>query len=289
MKVIVKQSPDQSADSIGLGKLGRSVLPGTFQSFQPGQRNGRWLTGLDEDALELKKSPDYEKEYLRIKELRESLEQATGLELHATSSFWDDYRVTFRNTIVLDLETPKDRIIYQVLVANQFAAPNADITNDPEYVNTKFYLSRTEEEESTKAKIKREKNKAIAELTKIEENKNRLLIIAKYIFGNSISDDATIDSLYNLLADHIDGDKKGADVRRFNETIAKSTEELQIKIAIDEAIRFNVIRQRDGVLQRGNITLGKDIAEAERFLSKIENSGELASIMEETREKRIRG
>src|SRR5690606_15279476 len=111
-----------------------------------------------------------------------------------------------------------------VLVANHYAAPNADLINDPDYNGVKFYLSRTEEEESTKAKVKKEKNKAIAELTKIEENKNRLLILAKFLFGNSISDDITMDSLYNLLSDLINDDKKGADIRRFIEAAAKSTE-----------------------------------------------------------------
>jgi hypothetical protein len=289
MIVSLKQTPDQSAESVGLSKYNKSVLPNTFQMYQPYFHNGRWFTGLDEDSVELRKRPDYAEKKEEVKELRESLEKVTGLDLKATSSYWDNYRISFSGGLTLDLDNPEDRIRYHVLTANNFAAPNADLVNQPEYNNAKFYLSRTEEEESNKAKVKRSKNQAIAELTKIEENKNRLLILAKFIFGNAISDDATMDSLYNLLSDYINDDKKGADIRKFNDAVQMTTEQLQIKITIDEAIRFNVIRQRDGVYQRGNITLGKDTAEVLRFLSKVENSGEFASIMEEVREKRIMG
>ena len=165
MTVTVKQSPDQAADSIGLGKYGRSVFPGTFQVFQPYcTPSGRWYTGLDEDDPDLRKMnpEDYDAKKAEIKEKRETLERLTGLDLSATSKYWENFRISFTGSLTLDLDNPIDNIRYAVLVKNNFAAPNPDIINTPEYINTKFYFSRTEEEESNKAKIKKEKNKAIA-------------------------------------------------------------------------------------------------------------------------------
>lgn len=291
MKVKLKQTADEAAASIGLGKYGRSVLPGTFQMLQPAQdASGRWITGLDEDSPRLRKElfgDEYIEAKQKIKEERESLEEVTGYNLKATSDFWNDYRIRINGDRMFDLDVPADRIEYKVLIANEFAAPNQDVVNEPQYSNVKFYISRTEEEESSKAKVKKERNNAIYELTKVAENKNRLLILAKYLYGNQISDDATMDSLYNLLSDYIVDDKKGTEIRKFNVAVNKTTEELQIKIVVDEADKAHIIRQRDGNWQRGNITLGKTLAEAVNFLSKIENSNELASIMEEVRERRI--
>jgi len=291
MLVQLKQAPDSAAQSVGLDRYNRSVMPNTFQSFQPYCRNGRWWTGLDEDDPDLRKGDpkEYELRKQTIKEEREALEKLTGLDLRATSTYWETYRVIFKGNLTLDLENPADKIRYHVLVRNNFAAPNPDAMSDPEYVNVKYAFSRTGEEESNKAKIKKEKNRAIAELTKIEENKNRLLILGKFIFGNQISEDITTDSLYNLLSDFIEGDKKGADIRKFIAATERTTEELQVKITVDEAERYKVIRLREGNYQRGNITLGRSIPEVVKYLSNIENSHELSSIMEEVREKKLQG
>lgn len=293
MIVKVKQSPDASAASIGLNRYNRSVFPNTMQGFQPYKtKGGRWVTGLDENAPEILKlkavdAKQYKEVFERVKEERESLELLTGEDLSATSKFWDDFIVLFRNEIILDLDDPMDKIRYRVMVANNYAAPNPDVVEAPEYVNTKFYISRTEEEESNKAKVKREKNRAIAELTKIEENKNRLLVIAKYIFGNNISDSITMDALYNMLSDYISNDKRGADIRTFLTAVEKPTEDIQIKLTIDEAIKLNIIRLSGGVYQRGSITYGKDVPAMIKYFSKADNSGELASIMEAVKEKKL--
>jgi len=293
MFIKLKQSPDESASSIGLNKYGKSMLPGAFQILQPAKdKSGRWITGIDEDATKLRKELSGD-EYIEVrdslKEERESLERATGLDLSATSKYWDDYFIRISGDRMFDLDFPADRIDYKVLLANQYAAPNLESISSPEYNHVKFYLTDDASEESNKATIKKEKNRAIAELTKIEENKNRLFIIAKFIFANSISDEITTDSLYNMLSDYIMDDKKGKDIRKFNSVVDKTTEELQIKITVDEANRFHVIRQRDNVWQHGNITLGKSLEDVVKYLSKVENSNELGSIIEEVREKRLRG
>ena len=87
----VKQTPDQSAQSIGLDKYGRSKFPTVFEIMQPGRTpDGRWVTGLDENALSINRINDpllRQQRKEEILEMRLELERLTNLDLSATSKF----------------------------------------------------------------------------------------------------------------------------------------------------------------------------------------------------------
>lgn len=289
----VKQTPDQSAQSIGLDKYNRSKFPSVFEIMQPGKTpDGRWVTGLDDRATSLNQIKDPVLQAQRreeLRELREELERLTNLDLSATSKYWETYFVKIVDKLALNFDLASDRIKYYVLLANDYAAPELDARNNPDLINTKFYVHRTETEEGSKALKSKERDKAIAALYGMSENKNKLVLIGKYIHGTKVKDSMSADNIYNILRDSLAADKDGSIVRKFNEATGKTVEELQYKLIIDEAVAKHVIRIRESYYQRGNATYGKSMKEVIKFLSSPENANEFASIKEELEEKRALG
>lgn len=289
----IKQIPDESAAGVGLSKYNMSKFPNCYDSFQAGIGvDGRWITGLDEDSRLINQIPDQLLKSQKKEEIlkrRLELENITGLDLSAKSSFWDSYFIKINGRKILNFDNPRDRIDYYVLIANNYVIPDINDASHPKYAGCKFYLSRTEEEESSKAVKAKEKNKCIVLLEAMSENKPRLTLVCKFLFGSLIKAEASADSLYNLLYNFIEEDKKGERVRQFLKVAERTTEELNFKISVDEAIRYGVIRYREGYYQRGNATYGRTLDDTVTYLSKIENTAEFASIIEETNEKRILG
>lgn len=290
----VKQTPDQSAQSIGLDKYQRSKFPTVFEIMQPGKTAaGRWITGLDEDAVSVNTIADpilRQQRKEEILETREELQRLTGLDLSATSKYWETYLIKIVDKLGLNFDLPQDRIKYYVLLANDYAAPELDARNNPDLINTKFYVHRTETEESSKAIKSKERDKAIHDLYAMKDNKNKLVLIGKFVYnGNKVKESMSPDAIYNILRDGLTNDKEGTIIRKFNEATSKTIEELQYKLVIDEAIIKHVIRVRENYYQRGNATYGKTMKDVIKFLSSPENANEFASIKEELEEKRAFG
>jgi hypothetical protein len=291
--VEIKQTPDLSAQMIGLDKHGRSKFPGTFEVIQPAKGpDGRWITGIDEYALSIKSISDpilREQRQEEVRGIREELERTTGYNLSATSDFWNTYYIKIVEKLALNFDIPQDRIKYYVLLANGDAAPELEARNNPDFIHTKFYMHRSENEEGQKAVKSRERDKAIADLYTMYDNKSKLVIIGKYVLGNKVKETMSQDGVYNLMREAIQTDKEGTVVRKFNEATSKTIEELQYKLIIDEAVTRHVIRIREGYYQRGNATYGKTLKDVVKFLSSPENANEFASIKEEVEEKRVLG
>lgn len=291
--VEVKQTPDQSAQSIGLDKYNRSKFPATFEIVQPGKTpDGRWVTGLDEGSVMLQRIADPVLRAERVEEvrgMREELERLTGIDLSANSKYWETYFIKIIDKLALNFDNPHDRVKYYVLLANDYAAPELEARNNPDYINTKFYVHRTETEEGQKAVKGKERDKAVSTLYAMANNKNKLLLIGKYVIGQKVKDSMSEDGIYNLLRENLLNDKDGSTTRKFNDATSKTIEELQYKLVVDEAVSKHVIRIREGYYQRGNATYGKSMKDVIKFLSSPENANEFASIKEELEEKRALG
>lgn len=291
--VEIKQAPDLGAQMLGLDKYDKSKFPGTFEILQAGKGlDGRWITGLDDETVSIKSIKDSElreKIQAEKKELRLELETLTGLNLHAKSDFWETFYIRIVDKLALNFDIPLDRVKYYVLLANRFSAPELEAKGDPDYISTKFYMHRSEEEDSQKSVKSRERDKAVADLFGLYDNERKLNLIGKYILGSKVKDSMKKDSVYNLLRDTLTNDKEGTATRKFAEAMGKTVEELTYKLIIDEAIQRHVIRIREGYYQRGNATYGKTMKDVIKFLSSPANVNEFASVKEEVEEKRSLG
>lgn len=284
-----KENP--AAGNLGLEKSGKSKFPGCYDVIQPPKgKDGRWKTGMDELASEILSIKDQairEETIAKIKAERESLEEITGLDLSGRSLYWEDYFFQINPVKMLDLSNAKDRIAYNVIMASGAVAPNLRDAQEPEYRAAKYYLFRDFEDVSERVEEKARYNEAITQFVKLQKNPEKERLIAKYLELN-VSDNTPKENMDDAIQVYLDSYKTTNAVDRFLAAISKSPEEIGVKLVFAEGIKLGVIRQRDGLFQRGNITMGTASKPEEViiFLSDPKNSGELLSIKEEIELKR---
>jgi hypothetical protein len=281
--VTFKENP--AAGNLGLEKEGRSKFPGCYDWLQPSRVNGRWVTGLDEFAhsvMTIQDAKIREEKQKALKLERESLEQLLGVKLDALSSYWDTYFVKIDPDQPLDLTKPGHRLMYHVILASGAVAPSVKETQDPEYNHAKYYVFRDFEDVSERVEKRDRMATAMSELKKILNKPERAIQLCQFLDLN-VSLVTPPENVRDILYTFLDNDTKLNSVNRFLDAISRTPEEIGIKLTFAEGLKLGVIRQRDGLYQRGNITLGKSSApnEAIEFLSDPKNTGELLSIQEE--------
>ena len=248
--------------------------------------DNRWLTGIDEDSLSINSIDDQDTKQ-KIKEetrkVRLDLERMTNLDLSATNhEFWKTYKILLNKTTeTLNFSNPFDKLKYYVLIANGFAAPDMASMNSPQFMYTKYYVSRKEEESKSRVVTRKTKDEARAKLLEISKDEDKLLI-AKFLLGSrKVKKGMDANIIYEDVSAFLDDPKEKRNISLFLEATKKTVEELQYKLTVDEALRLGIIKIREGYYQRGNATYGKSIQEAIDYLSSVENSGEFASLKDE--------
>lgn len=267
----------------------RSKFPGCYDMIQPAMgRDGRYKTGLDENSIAVNNIPDSrEREATkeRIKNERESLERLTGYDLSGKSSFWDTYFTKVDITKSLDMANPLDRIAYYVIIENKIAAPDLRSTSNVAYKTSKYYVARENEDVSIKVEKKKRELEANVAFVELMKDTEKAIIIGKYL-NLPVTSTTPYNNIFEAFQNFLDRDNTLGSIDKFLLAVKKSPEELNIKMIYDDAVKLKVIRHRDGLYQRGNITYGKNPKEALEFLSLAENSGELLSVQDEVELKR---
>lgn len=285
--VTVKQIPDDYAALMGLDKYNRSKMPKTFEYLQPGiSPDGRYLTGFDEDSMAIRQLPDSKRKekYEKTKEFRESLQRLTGIpDLSGTSTYWETYGVKLSadSDLILNGQNPADLIKYCVLIANRFAAPDYNSSSQPEYNQTKFYLSTKEKVEAETVTAQKIKDNARSRLFEIAEDKERMVLIGQYLEGDVYKPNMSLNTLYKMLSDFIENMREVENRKKFVKAMDTPVEELQFKITVDRALKKKIIKNKDGYYQRGQVTLGRNPSEVLSNLRKPEFAHEFLSIKDE--------
>lgn len=287
-KVTIKQIPDESAMQFGLQKYNRSKIPGTVDNLSPASgADGRAITGLDEEAIELNYiADDKEREAKKkeIKALRLKLEKSLGgTDLSGTSKFWDSYfvKISSDNDLVLNRDNAKHVIAYHVLVSNNYALPSLDQRSNPAFKGAKYYCHSVEGAKKEGVSTQKKRDEAKSKLFAIADNKDYMVMLGQFLEGPKYTNKNTLDDLYTMLSSFIDDPREPDNVSKFVKAIRKSPEELQFKTIIDKALRNKVIRFTDGYYQRGQVTLGKNIEDVYNNLKSPEFATEFLSIKQE--------
>lgn len=281
--VLVKELTDPSEINFGLEKEGRSKLPGCGDYVQPAQRNGKWLTGLDETAPEVvAKGKD---EIARVKAEREELERLTGHDLSPLNhDFWENILIQVNRNTAFDESDPEARIKLAALRARRAVAPNPNVPK-AEYPGVKYYLTKPEEESTHRLQPKKDKAVAMGKVVELMKDTNKARLVAKSL-GFSVNEETLIDTIYDMFISFIDRFPKENTVKEFNEYNEKDISALQITLAFEDAVKKKIIVSDKGTYRRGTVALGRTKKEALNKLSSIEFVGELESIFEELNEKR---
>lgn len=258
--------------------------------------DGKIITGLDENSLEINQIEDKsERDKLKkeIKKEREDLQRLLNQDLDTNSAFWDEFFVILSDELELDPVNPKHRLIERFLVANAFVAPSREaIELDEKYHNCVFFMFRDEVETSKKAQKELALDKAVSTLFILnEQNPHKLKVLVSYIFGFNAEADLTLEKAYVKLKDFIGAtDIKDANAKQrtqaknvetFLAAAGKSNEALTTKVLLDKAIKKRLVTTRNGIHRRGEDILGNSYDEAIEYLSSPENSAELISLKKE--------
>lgn len=278
-KVLIRQIPDDYAVSTGLSKYNRSRMPGTRDVLVASEDGGRYITGLDEEAV--KDSVESEK----IKELRLQLEEKTKKDLSATSDFWTTFAVLIESDKpkTFNTERPMDLIALKMLYANHFVAPSFEESSNPVYKNSNYYAYTEESEAKKEMSNRKQGDLAIAKLSEIAEDKDRLLLFGQYLEGAKYISTFGVDTLYKMLRAYIEDVKSPDNVKHFLNAFDADVEEIQRKIIIDNALRKNLIKKvnvggKKHVYQYGQVTVGANVQDVYKNLALVDYAPELAAI-----------
>lgn len=280
---LIKQIPDDYAESTGLNKYNRSRMPGCRDRFVASLNNdGRYLTGIDEDALNISSE-----ERIKIEEFRKSLEKRTGKDLSATSPFWETYEVVIYadKPKIFNSENPMDVVALKVLFANCYVAPSEKDANTPQYRDAQYYAYTEEGEVNEEITKRKKRDKALVELFGISESKDKLLMYGQYLEGLKYHSKLTEDNLYKMLRAYIE-DKNIENTENFIVALKKSPEELQQKVIVDKALKQRLISRvslgaKKFVYQYGQVTIGNTLEEVYRNLTLPDFAPELRAIIQE--------
>jgi len=251
--------------------------------------DGKIKTGFDHNSLEvlaIANLKEREAAQKKIQSERAEIERLLGVELDPHSEFWNKFYIPLSDEdIQLDLTNPMDRLKEKFLIANGYVAPSLEaIEEDERYMDCIFYLHREVEVVGKKVKREKEQDKALAKLTALDENPNKLKLVAAYIFGTS-EDEFTTDSAYDKIRSYIydekDARKKQINIDNFLEIVDKTPEQMSTKLILDKAIRKRLITSRNGIYRRGETIIGNSYEEALDNLGSVEMNGELASLIKE--------
>lgn len=292
---------DAAVDNMGLQKYGLSLFDGAFHEEPIAclEINGikRYLTGLNEFAIEVKELPLEEQE-AKIKEIRRVVCQLEK-ELAANvidpedkdfwnkvrllkpdnGDFWDKIKVRCGNEpLHLDpASDPYDLIRLYAIEAGGFsivAKSLEDARKRP--VPPKFYLDRLEESASLNTEVKKLRNKALTELQKLfDKNQNKLFYVAKILDPNSTQYKKSTpnDIVYDNMDKYINGDLMDKDKRktaeRFLDVANMDMETLKIRAIVKDSHIYRFIATKaDGFIYHveKSVLLGRTLTDVVEYL-----------------------
>jgi len=239
--VVLKENANPMKFNLGLEAEGRSKFPNCYDIIQPAiGKDGRWITGLDEDARSIRLIQDAEEREAKrqaVKALRLSLEDLTGYDLSGRSKFWDEFFVEINPKKPLDLTIPMDRVKYEVILASKGAAPSLKDTNNMDYLGSKYYVSRKHEDVSEKVSKQRRKAEADAAMLELLKTPDKAVLIGKYL-QLPVSNSTPADNMFDIFKSYLDADDKLDSIKKFNIALAKTVDELSIKLIFDDGIKY---------------------------------------------------
>ena len=256
-----KSSPIKTMAS-SLAERGKTRYPGTGVYFLPFRnRNGRYRTGMDDLDPEISKDKN---EIKRRKELREEMERFTGLDLSATSSYWNfsagssSGNSNHVNPVklidgenIFNLSDPFQRITFLWLKERPDIASSLQAYKLGKYPrDTMFYVYDEELENELAYNKKKEVNEAIRKLEQMAPDRRKK--VAR-LMGLPARDDDKEMIVYNMLDTRIkegefkEGEFKGSSALMvFNNFADMETSMLYIRDLVQQAISLGIYRVRNG-------------------------------------------
>lgn len=279
----IKQIPDEYSEFVGLAKKNRSRMPGTRDIFHASLgKDGRFITGLDEEAYNL---PKELKEKVLAK--REYLEKRTGNDLSGRSEFWQTFGVVLEsdNDRTLNTDIAEDQIAYYLLLTNGHVAPNEEAASTLAYKEAQYYAYTEEGEAAEEITTRKKRDMALSQLFTISEDKDKMLLYGQYLEGLRYHPKLSESTLYKMLRAYIE-DKEIRNAMNFIALLKTPLSDIQQKIIVDKALKQRLIvltktGKNRQVYQYGQVTIGSTLEEVYKNLSQPDFAPELMNLKAE--------
>jgi hypothetical protein len=300
----------QTMDS-GLSQKGMTRIPGTGVFKYPYKElDGKYRTGLDPDAVYIKRIQDpteKELEIERVTKLKAKLENELGdIDLGPRSKFWNyglststDDQTHVQPVKLLDgdnyfdLSIPFQEIAFSWLRVHPTIASSYQAWERGEYpADTQFYIVDDEIENAVIFKKKQLINKAIVKFDTMTPEKKRK--VAR-LLGLPVSEDSKEEVVYNLVDNVLkqtefkNGKYSGLNpVEVFNRFADMKESLLHIKDLVKQAVTHSVYRIKpNGKVYEGEFEIAKDEEDLIKFLADDDNQDELLVLEQKLKTKKL--
>lgn len=286
-----------------LAEKGMTMFPNTIQGMVPyKEKNGDYRTGLDPEALYIKRMSGEEAdiERARVNAMREELEEATGLDLGPRSSYYsrmfdNHFNDTERAQYVkledkanmFNLSVAQQAITFAWLRVHPEIAPTytawergTSSHRCPFVSSCKFFVDDEDYEQEVTYKKNMLVDKAINSLFTMSPT--RQLKIAK-LLSLPVSYNSKPEAIYNSLTTFIKDsnprNKRGSNITDFNTVSLMADENLEMRFRIREALDFNVYRTgKAGKIYEGETVVGDDENDLIEFFTNPKNQDEYLAL-----------
>lgn len=247
----------------------------------------RFLTGLDENHPDILALPTEERKAKQeqILEERAFLEKELGVNLHHTNEeFWHQLPIILDGTRIFNMNNPMDRVIVHAIRAGKFIPVSKDDIDNPEYKNANFYLGTEYEDVQEKNQARARERKVTLELTRLLDNFEYAIEVAKYLGLSGISDRMPKDNLDDILSEFLE--RKKSNQGLFLETMKEKPEFIRLYNKFRDFKIRGLVEYKDERWRAGKVILGKTDKEAVRKLlsSNPDMQAELARLLEDYKE-----
>lgn len=295
----------------GLSQRGLTRIPGTGVFKYPYKElDGRYRTGLDPDAVYIKRISDpteKELEIERVKALREKLEYALGgIDLGPRANFWNyalskssDDPTHVQPVKLLDgdnffdLSIPFQELAFSWLRVHPTIASSYQAWERGDYpADTQFYVVDDDIENAVVFKKKQLINKAIAKFDSMTPEKKRK--VAR-LLGLPVTEDSKEEFVYNQVDNILKqtefkaGKYQGlSTVEVFNRFADMKENLLHIKDLVKQAISHSVYRVKgSGKIYEGEYEVAADEEELVKYLADDDHQDELITLEQKLKAKKL--
>jgi hypothetical protein len=300
----------QTMDS-GLAQKGMTRIPGTGVFKYPYKElDGKYRTGLDENAAYIKRISDpleRELEIERVRALKTKLEYDLGdIDLGPRSQFWNYGLSTSTNdqshvqSVKLldgdnffDLSVPFQEIAFSWLRVHPTIASSHQAWERGEYpADTQFYVVDDEIENAVIFKKKQLINKAIVMFDSMTPDKKKK--VAR-LLGLPVTEETKEEVVYNQVDNMLkqtefkNGKYSGLNpVEVFNRFANMKDDLLHIRDLVKQATAHSVYRIKpNGKVYEGEYEVAKDEDDLIRFLADDDNQDELLILEQKLKTKKL--
>lgn len=293
---------DPEVPNMGFESYGLNTAPGSETTeYISKDVNGRYITGLDDNSLQIIRIEDEEEKAARIKEIKEALDRLETTfgkdSLNPRSDFWNNFTIKIGYTgKSIDPLDPRDELLYHAIKAGGFTsiAPSLEEAQQSDK-GYKFYLRQLDQDAELKIQRSVSISKAKGLLVDMFENdQHKLYLVAKALltpnheFSPSTPKSVIFDKLYQFIEGVLVKNDKKATVKQFLDILKVKKDTLHITGLVKDALYFNIlIKDANGQFynKETQTSPGKNEKEIIKFLENPLNQSELENIKQRVEEK----